>query len=98
MWVATAASLANNMPLTRIGRTFVLALSRASLKSLSSDRVRRKIPSVVASKAWFSSRAKQIQKSVGASTQDCLTPLRISIRSRGGAVEQHRFLHISVED
>ena len=41
VWVATAASSANSMSLTRTLRTFVLALRRARLKSLSSDRVRR---------------------------------------------------------
>ena len=40
-WVATAASSANSMSLMRSLRTFVLALRRARLKSLLSDRVRQ---------------------------------------------------------
>ena len=80
MWVTTAASSANSMSLLITLRTFVLALSLrpARLKSLPSDRVRRYIPYVVVSKACFSTRPKKISKSVGARTQPCLTPLRIS--------------------
>ena len=59
-------------------RTFVLALNRAKLKSLSSDRVRRYIPSVVVSRACFSSRAKTIPESVVARMQPSFTPLRTS--------------------
>ena len=76
MWVATGASSANSMCLMRTLRTFVLALRRARLKSLPSDRVQ--LPSVVVSKACFSNKPKKIPKSVGARTQPCLTPLRIS--------------------
>ena len=76
VWVATAASSANSMSLMRTLRTFVLALRRARLKSLPSDRVR--IASIVLSKACFSNRLEKIPKSVGARTQPCLTPLRIS--------------------
>ena len=78
MWVATAASSANSMSLMRTLRTIILALRRARLRSLPSDRIRRWIPSVVISKEYFSSRATKITKSVGARTQPCLTPLRIS--------------------
>ena len=76
--VATAASSANIMSLVRTLRTIVLALRRARLKSLPSDRVWRYIPSVVVSNACFSNMPKKIAKSVGARTQPCLTPLRIS--------------------
>ena len=38
VWVATAASSANSLSLMRTLRTFVLALRRARLKSLPSDR------------------------------------------------------------
>ena len=41
VWVATAASSANCMSLMRSLRTFVLAMRRAKLKSLSSERVRK---------------------------------------------------------
>ena len=41
VWVATAASSANSMPLMISLRTFVSALRRARLKSLSSERVRK---------------------------------------------------------
>ena len=79
VWVATAASSANNMSLMRTLRTFVQALRRARLNSLPSERVRRYIPSVVVSKVvCFSSRPKKIPKGVGARRQPCLTPLRIS--------------------
>ena len=77
MWVATAASSANSTSLIRTSRTFVLALRRARLKSLPSERVRR-IPSIVVSKTCFSNRPKKVPKSIGARTQPCLTPLRIS--------------------
>ena len=40
VWVATAASSANSMSLMRTLRTFVLALRRARLKNMPSDRVR----------------------------------------------------------
>ena len=78
VWATTAASSANSMSLMRTSRNFVLALRRARLKNLPSDRVRRYIPSVVVSNACFSDRPKQMPKSVGARTQPCLTPLRIS--------------------
>ena len=78
VWVATAASSAYSMSLARTLRMFVLALIRARLKSLPSDRVRRWIPSVVVSNACFSNRPKKIQKMVEARTQPCLTPLQIS--------------------
>ena len=74
VWDATSVSPA----LTGTVRTFVLALNRAKLKSLSSDRVRRYIPSVVVSKECFSSRAKTIPESVVARMQPSFTPLRIS--------------------
>ena len=41
VWVATAASSANNMSVMRASRTFVLALRRARLNSLPSGLVRR---------------------------------------------------------
>ena len=78
VWVATAASSANSMSLMRSLRNFVLALRRARLKSMSSERVRKWIPSVVVSKTCFSNRPKKVPKSIGARTQPCLTPLRIS--------------------
>ena len=78
VWATTAASSANSMSLMMTLRTFTLALRRARLNSLSSDRVRRYIPTVVVSNACFSSMPKKIPKSVGARTQPCLTPLRIS--------------------
>ena len=78
VWVTIAASSANSMSLMRTLRTFVLALRRARLKSMPSDRVRRQIPSVVVSNACFSNMPKKIPKSVGARTQPCLTPPRIS--------------------
>ena len=59
-------------------RTFVLVLRRARLKSLLSERVRKYIPSVVVSNTCFSNRPKKLPKSIGARTQPCLTPLRIS--------------------
>ena len=59
-------------------RTFVLALRRERLKSLSSERVRNKIPSVVVSKTCFSNRPKTVPKSIGARTKPCLTQLQIS--------------------
>ena len=82
VWVATAASPANSMPLMRSLRTFVLALRRARLKSLSSEQVRKNIPSVVLSNTCFSDMPKKVPKSIGARTQPCLTPLRISNGSR----------------
>ena len=77
-WVATAASSGNSMSLMRSLRTFVLALRRARLKSLSSERVRKYIPSVVVTNRCFSNRPKKLPNSIGARTQPCLTPLRIS--------------------
>ena len=77
MCIATAASSANGMSLMRTVRTFVLALRRAMLKSLPSDRVLRLIPYVVVSNAFFSNRPTKIPKSVGARIQPCLTPLRL---------------------
>ena len=68
----------NSKPLMRSLRTFVLALRRARLKILPSDRVRRLIPSVVVSKTCFSNWPKKVPKSIGARTQPCLTPLMIS--------------------
>ena len=41
VWVATAASSANSMSLKRTLLTYVLALRRAGLKGLPSDRGRR---------------------------------------------------------
>ena len=76
--MVSAASSANSMSLARTLRIFVLALIRARLKSLPSDRVRRWIHSVVVSNACFSNRPKKIQKIVEARTQPCLTPLQIS--------------------
>ena len=70
------ASSSNSISLMRTLRTFVLALRRARLKSLPSDRVRRLIQSVVVSNACFSNRP--MPKSIGARTQPCLTPLRMS--------------------
>ena len=69
MCVATAASSANSMSLMRSLRTFVLALRRARLKSLSSERVRKQIPSVVVPKTCFSNRPMEVPNSIGASTQ-----------------------------
>ena len=62
----------------RASRTFVLALRRPRLKNLSSDLVRRQIPSYAVPKACLKSRAKKIPKSVGARTHPCLTPLWMS--------------------
>ena len=78
VWVATAASSANSMSLMRSLRTFVLALRRARLKSLSSERVRKQIPSDVVSKTCFSNSPKKVPTSIGARTQPFLTKLRIS--------------------
>ena len=72
MWVATAASSANSMSRVRTLRTFVLALRRARLKSLPSDRVR------MVDSFCCCNRAKKIIKGVGTRTQPYLTPLRIS--------------------
>ena len=55
-----------------------LALRRARLKSLSSELVRKYIPSVVVSNTCFSNMPKKLPKSIGAMTQPCLTPQRIS--------------------
>ena len=55
-----------------------LSSETARLKSLPSNRVRRSIPSVVVSNACFSNRPKKPAKGVGARTQPCVTPLRIS--------------------
>ena len=41
VWATTATSSTNSMSLMSTSRTFVLALRRARLKSLQSDRVRR---------------------------------------------------------
>ena len=78
MWVAIAASSANSMSLMRSVGTFVLALRRARLNSLSSEQVRKYIPSVVVNNTCFSNMPKKVPKSIGARTHPCLTPLRIS--------------------
>ena len=54
---------------------FVLAFSRARLKSQPSERVWRRMPSEACPKAYFSIREKNIPKSVGAKTYPCFTLL-----------------------
>ena len=79
VWSATSKSSANIMSLMRTLRTFVLALRRARLETLPSDRVRRyRFLPLLCRRHVFSNRPKKIPKSVGVRTQPCLTPLRIS--------------------
>ena len=72
-----APSSANSISLTSTFRTLVFARRRARLKSFPSILVERYTPSSDWLKAQDSSRKKKIPKSVGASTQPCLTPLLI---------------------
>ena len=54
------------------------------LKSFPSDLVRRKVVSVSSPKAYFSRTAREIPNKIGAATQPCFTPLRMS---KGSDVE-----------
>ena len=93
MWVATAASSANSTSLMRTSRTFVMALRRARLKSLPSERVRRYIPSVVVSNAFFSNRLEKIPECW---SMDAAALFYIAADFewlRGAAIELHRPTH-----
>ena len=97
MWVATAASSANSMYLMRSLRTFVLALRRARLKSLSSERVRKQIPSVVVSKICFSNRPKKVPKRIGARTQPFFDETADFECLREAVIDLHCSLRVNME-
>ena len=72
------ASSANKSSLIVSSRTFVLAFRRAALNSFPLLLVCRRIPSFTFWKACLNIAPKKIPNRVGARTQPCLTPLRMS--------------------
>ena len=72
---ARAASSAKSISRISTSVTLVLAGRRAMLKSLPSALVWMYSPSLQSLKAYWRSMEKNMQKSVGARTEPCFTPL-----------------------